>query len=363
MNISTLQYKQEFLLSLVNNNFSEQTVKNYKRDLFIFELFLAGKNKSFDNIDKLLVTEYKGFLRSGEHHKAIFEYGEFVKKSKSGSFAVEGSEKARPIGVNKKSRSKAVRKRPNSKSELSPRTINRMLSSLRSFITFLVDIDQKVPLPASGIKMLKTTKRESQVADFKEIVKLIEFPETHEQSRNIRYRNRAILELLFSTGMRVSELTNLDREQVSLSGDGTDIESKIYILGKGKKQRFVYLTDRCAHYLERYLETRKDEYPALFIPYRGTRRSNEDEDGIRVSQNYVQSFMKRYRQLLGIVIPTTPHSLRHGFATYLAEQGANPAAIQKLLGHESLQTTTRYVHASDKFAQEAHGKYHPLKKK
>jgi len=71
--------------------------------------------------------------------------------------------------------------------------------------------------------------------------------------------------------------------------------------------------------------------------------------------------MKKYRKLLGIVIPTTPHSLRHGFATYLAEQGANPAAIQKLLGHESLQTTTRYVHASDKYAQETHKKYHPLK--
>jgi site-specific recombinase XerD len=72
--------------------------------------------------------------------------------------------------------------------------------------------------------------------------------------------------------------------------------------------------------------------------------------------------MKKYRKLLSIAIPTTPHSLRHGFATYLAEQGANPAAIQRLLGHESLQTTTRYVHASDKFAAESHQKFHPLKK-
>jgi site-specific recombinase XerD len=70
--------------------------------------------------------------------------------------------------------------------------------------------------------------------------------------------------------------------------------------------------------------------------------------------------IKKYRKYLGIVTPTTPHSLRHGFATYLAEKGANPAAIQRLLGHESLETTTRYVHSSDKFAQDSHHEYHPL---
>ncbi|KKQ34529.1 MAG: Tyrosine recombinase XerD, partial [candidate division WS6 bacterium GW2011_GWA2_37_6] len=259
--------------------------------------------------------------------------------------------------------SKASRTRPNSKSGLSARSINRMLSSVRTYITFLVDIDQKVPLPSSAIKMIKAPKRESQVADFKELVKLIEFPETHEKNKKIKFRNRAILELLFSTGMRISELVGLDREQISLSKDKdiADVESKIYIIGKGKKERFVYLTNRCIEYLSRYLEIRKDDLPALFIPYRGLRRSVTAQDKVRVSQNYVQSIMKKYRQLLGISIPTTPHSLRHGFATYLAEQGANPAAIQRLLGHESLQTTTRYVHASDKFASETHKKFHPLK--
>jgi site-specific recombinase XerD len=107
------------------------------------------------------------------------------------------------------------------------------------------------------------------------------------------------------------------------------------------------------------VKIRDDRFPALFIPYRGQRLINEDPYTIRVSQSYLQSKIIEYRKRLGIVIPTSAHSLRHGFATYLAEKGANPAAIQHLLGHESLQTTTRYVHASDKFAEKAHREHHP----
>ena len=81
----------------------------------------------------------------------------------------------------------------------------------------------------------------------------------------------------------------------------------------------------------------------------------------RLSTNYIQMKIKQYRERLGINVPTSAHSLRHGFATYLAEQGANPAAIQVLLGHESLQTTTRYVHASDTYAEKTHKQFHPLK--
>jgi len=361
MKIQELPYKEEFLLNLVNNNFSDQTVKNYKRDLLIFQLFLTDKTRSFDSVDKLLISEYKGYLRAGRHHNAIDRYEESLNEQDKPGNLEEEPQNAYLQGNIEKSSSRGSRMRPNSRASLSARSINRMLSSIRSYIIFLVEIDQKIPVAPTAIKMLKTTKRESQVADFRELVKLIEFPEEFEDKKNVRYRNRAILELLFSSGMRISELVNLDKDQVSLSGDAEVIESKVYILWKGKKQRFVYLTDRCVYYIKRYLEIRNDEYPALFIPYKGIRRRDVDPDMVRLSQNYIQSVMKKYRKLLGIVIPTTPHSLRHGFATYLAEQGANPAAIQKLLGHESLQTTTRYVHASDKYAQETHKKYHPLK--
>ncbi len=109
----------------------------------------------------------------------------------------------------------------------------------------------------------------------------------------------------------------------------------------------MYLTERARYYLEAYLATRNDNAPALFIPYAGR---NVNSPRRRISTNYVQERIKHYRELLHIIVPTSAHSLRHGFATYLAEEGANPAALQILLGHETLETTTRYVHASDRYA-------------
>jgi site-specific recombinase XerD len=237
-----------------------------------------------------------------------------------------------------------------------------MLSALRSYLRFLIDSDQQnIPIPPDAIKMVKTERKESQVAELDELIKLIESPEIYEKKENIKFRNRAILELLFSSGMRISELINLNRDDLKISQNEEIDESKIYILGKGKKQRFVYLTPRAKSFLERYLHTRKDDYQALFIPYRGLRSGTKDTYQVRLSNNYVQAKIKQYRKLVGIVVPTSAHSLRHGFATYLAEKGASPVAIQRLLGHESLQTTSKYMHSSDKYAEQVHNKYHPLK--
>src|SRR5260221_9240005 len=160
--------------------------------------------------------------------------------------------------------------------------------------------------------------------------------------------------------MRISEFVNLNREQIKMK-DGKIIDDRIYILGKGKKQRFVYLTPRSIQHLEEYLKTRVDSFPAVFVPNKGSRKATENPYIVRLSQNYIQMKIKDYRIRLGIIVPTSAHSLRHGFATYIAEEGANPAAIQKLLGHSSLQTTSKYVHASDKFAEKAHRQFHPLK--
>jgi site-specific recombinase XerD len=129
------------------------------------------------------------------------------------------------------------------------------------------------------------------------------------------------------------------------------------LLGK-QKERFVYLTPRATHHLKNYLTLRQSDSDYLFIPLRG---ANANEKNKKISTNYLQERIKYYRQAKDITVPLSAHSLRHGFATYLAESGANPAAIQILLGHESLETTTRYVHASDKYAEETHKKFHPLK--
>lgn len=342
-----LPYKEDFILELVNNNYSKETVYNYRRDLFHFEVFLAINGDIFKDISKSTMTLYKGFLREGGYLKKISDF--FKDYAKAYHTEIADDEYSAQYGLLLKEFKN--HKHAEEGKILAPRSVNRMLSALRSYLNYLIDFDHVSPLSPSSIKLLKLEKKEKHVADLSELIRLIECPDEFEQEEEIKLRNRAILELLFSTGMRISELVSLDREQLNVE------EGKIYVMGKGKKQRYVYLTDRAQKAIDAYLHIRTDTLPALFLPKRGGRNGERNK---RISTNYIQGKIAEYRKRLGIVIPTSAHSLRHGFATYLAEQGANPAAIQILLGHESLQTTSRYVHGSDKYAEETHRKFHPL---
>jgi integrase/recombinase XerD len=230
-------------------------------------------------------------------------------------------------------------------------SINRTLTSLRRYLSYLIDMDYGSPVEPSAIKLLRMEKKHPQVSELAELITLIEAPMQFERNQFVALRNRAALETLFASGMRISELISLRRNQIDHTG-------KIFIQGKGKKQRFIYLTERAKRHIDIYLAERDDDSPYLFIAKRGLNAANKMK---HISPNYLQMKIKWYRDLLGINVPTSAHSLRHGFATYLAEQGANPAAIQVLLGHESLETTTRYVHASDRYAEDSHRKFHPLK--
>ena len=317
-----LPSKDDFLLNLLNNNYSNETIYNYNRDLSLFELFLKDKNISFPDVTKKDIVLYKDFLRKGRYFEILKDDDQSIHN------------------FNKDSQGK-----------LDSRSINRMLSSLRSYLKYLIDFDIETPVSPETVKLIKTVRKESQVADKNDLIRLIEFPTSFEKDNFVQLRNRAILETLFSTGMRISELVSLNRDQINDDG-------KIYVLGKGKKQRFVYLTNRAKYHIFEYLNIRDDDHQALFIPKRGGRNGSV---GQRISTNYIQYKIAIYRRKLGIIVPTSAHSLRHGFATYLVEEGANPSAIQILLGHESLQTTNKYVHSSDRFAEETHHKFHPLK--
>lgn len=308
-----LPNKDDFLLSIKTNNYSPETLYNYERDLATFEDFLADDaGVSFENITKRTIELYKAYLTSRDRKTA------------------HGAK---------------------SQQNLSAGSINRTLSSLRRYLKYLIEIDESVPVPPESIKLLRLPRPHARVAEFQQLVELIESPAKLEKNKIVGIRNSAMLETLFATGMRISELLSLNKDQLDKSG-------KIFIRGKGKKERFVYLTDRAQARIGEYLGMRGDEYPALFIPYRG---QNAGTTKARISANYLQMKIKRYKERLGINVPTSAHSLRHGFATYMAEQGANPAALQILLGHESLHTTTRYVHASDKYAEKTHRDFHPLK--
>jgi site-specific recombinase XerD len=303
--------KDDFLLYLKVQNYSPETLYNYEHDLKQFEVFMT--ESGFFKIDKQVINEFKGYLVSRERKQPI-----------TGLTA--------PF-------------------KLGPGSVNRCLSCLRTYFKYLIEMDKPTPLPPDAIKMVKTEKKHGQVAELAELVKLIESPQKFEKDELIGLRNRAMLEVLLASGMRISELISLNKNQIDATG-------RIFIKGKGRKERFVYLTPRALHWVNQYLARRPEEVPALWIPYRGARAGKSIR---RVSPNYLQGKIKEYREKLRINVPTSAHSLRHGFATYLAESGANPAAIQVLLGHESLDTTTRYVHASDKFAEETQRKYHPVK--
>jgi site-specific recombinase XerD len=297
----SLPLTSEFFLELEVNNYSEQTLYNYKRDLSSFKDFLDKKDIPFGKVSKMNITEYKADLSS---------------------------------------------------QDLSGSTINRMLSCLRTYFKFLVEMDEEAPVSPSSIKLTKTKKKKPRVPELRKVIELIEFPSEFEDDDKVALRNRAMLEVLFSTGLRISELINLDKENIDDSG-------RIFVLGKGKKERFVYLTPRAFYIVKNYLKTRDDDCPALFIPYSGPNVNKKDK---RISTNYLQMKIKKYRELLNINVPISAHTIRHAFATYLAEEGANPAAIQTMLGHESLNTTTRYVNTSERYAEKTHTDFHPLKK-
>lgn len=327
-----LEHLDDFLLHLQTNNYSQETIKNYERDLLTFELFLKESNYKFSSLDKLKIEEYKAYLASIDRKTpAETEATEADAKAKTGTKRSKGSK---------------------THETLSSRSINRMLSSLRSYLSFLVEMDYSYPLPPNKVTLIKTERKKARVAELNDLIKVIEAPSEFEKNKKVALRNRAMLEVLFATGVRISELINLNCEQLDGSG-------KIFVRGKGRKERFVYLTPRAQQHLENYLANREDESPALFVPYRGSRAPDRKK---RISANYLQSKIKEYVRRLRVNVPTSAHSLRHGYATYLVEKGASPAAVQKLLGHESPATTDRYIHASDKFAEESHKKYHPLYK-
>ena len=309
---ASLPLLDEFLLHLQTNYYSPETVYNYERDLNIFQDFLSNTKVKFSQLDKRFILNYKAYLSSIDRQTPRHHKGQV---------------------------------------RLASYSINRILSALRSYLKFLIDFDYQSPISPEAIKLVKTERKHPRVAEFNDLVKLIESPLKLEKNKPVGLRNRALLEMLFATGMRISELINLKKSQIDDTG-------KIFIMGKGKKERFVYLTPRAIAHLKNYLAEAKDHSDFLYTPLRGRNAADKNK---KISPNYLQARIKHYREILRINTPISAHSLRHGFATYLAEEGANPAAIQVLLGHESLDTTTRYVHASDRYAQEVHTKFHPLR--
>ena len=378
-----LPYLEEFLLYLYNNNYSKNTIYNYYRDLTFFACFLKDFGIDFKDITKQHITYYKGWLKERKHIEFIHKYLKKAQKSagvkddqlgealgQGTDGLVETPEHRKNSAVTEYNLQKEEKKstydpwksfkggyaKNNNPEELDAASINRALVALRNYLRFLIENDYPTPILPDHVKLVREGKKMPKVPSLQDVIALVEAPTKLEKDPFVAKRNRAILELLLSTGMRISELVSINRDQINPEG-------KLFVTGKGRKERLVYLTPRAMKYIKEYLALRKDPYPALFVPKRRgsskTRQLGGNKDP-RLSTNYIQMKIAEYRRRLGLVVPISAHSIRHAFATYMVERGANPAVLQVLLGHESLRTTTKYVHTSNLLAEREHAKFHPV---
>ncbi len=235
-----------------------------------------------------------------------------------------------------------------SKKPLKKSTQNYYLIALRSFLNYFANQDI-LSLPAEKIKLAKD-KDEKKVnfLTLEQIEKLFSTPDTSKRSG---LRDRTILETLFSTGLRIAELVSLNREQINLKLMTKDLE--VGIVGKGNRPRTVYFSQRTVYWLRKYLDTRQDKEKALFINYQGRKNSSR-----RLTDRSIERTIKKYALMVGLPTNTTPHTLRHSFATDLLTQGADLRVIQEFLGHRNISTTQVYTHVTNKRLRDIHRQFH-----
>ncbi len=241
------------------------------------------------------------------------------------------------------SKKTTYRKEPIKKS-----TSNYYLIALRGLLNYFADRDI-ASLPAEKVKLTKENKeRIVKFLDITQIEKLLLAPNTLSVTG---VRDRAILETLFSTGLRVAELTNLNREQIKITPN-TDI-LEVSIIGKGQHPRTVYFSERAIRALKKYLITREDKEKALFIRYKGPKDSS-----LRLTPRSIENIIKKYAKKTGVPISTTPHTVRHSYATDLLTQGVDLRVIQEFLGHRNIATTQIYTHITSQKLRDVHKKFH-----
>ncbi len=226
------------------------------------------------------------------------------------------------------------------------------LRALRNLLNFFTEKD--IPsIPSDKVKLPKLTERDKKIKflKYEQIKKLLEMPDVKSEAG---LRDRCVLEVLFSTGMRVAELTSLNVNQFNLTNLSTDGQ-ELSIVGKGGRRRTVYFSARALDWLAKYLKTRKDLFPPLFINYR--KNSNPDDDH-RLSIRAIEESVKKYTSMAGLPVDATPHTLRHSYATDLLEQGADLRSVQELLGHKDIGTTQVYTHLTNQRLKDVYKKYH-----
>lgn len=305
MNLKSL--KTEFLEYLeIEKNRSQSTIKNYDHHISRFLNWLEGYlSKSADKIGADEITD-----------EAVRKFRLFL-----------------------------ARELDNFGKPLKKQTQNHHIIALRMFLKYLTkrSIDS---LPADRIELAKQPQREIEFLDEAELKRLLEAPEGDGFQS---LRDRAILELLFSTGLRVAELCSLNRDSVDTN------KGSFSVRGKGDKIRVVFVSEEAKEAVKEYLKQREDIDPALFV--RDLNSPNKEE-GLRLTPRSIQRIIKKYSAIAGISKKVTPHWLRHMFATDLLKNGADLRSVQMMLGHANISTTQIYTHFTDRQLEDIHKKFH-----
>ncbi|MCB9819896.1 tyrosine-type recombinase/integrase [Candidatus Nomurabacteria bacterium] len=222
------------------------------------------------------------------------------------------------------------------------------LIALRGFLRYLSERNI-TSLAPDKIRLPKTTRKQVTFLHYEEIQQLLD---AINLSKEEGLRDRAIIELLFSSGLRVSELTNLNRGHVNTS------RREFMVRGKGQKDRPVFVSNSAAEHVENYLKARLDNLPPLFLSYSRNNISSTSGDYRRLGPRSVQRMISKYARLAGITKHVSPHTLRHSFATDLLMNGADLRSVQSMLGHSNISTTQVYTHVTDEHLRDVHERFH-----
>jgi site-specific recombinase XerD len=240
----------------------------------------------------------------------------------------------------------------NTSDELSKITQNYHLIALRSFLRYCAKKEWPALAP-DKIELSRTTRPQVTFLTPEELERLAAQPKT---LNLVGVRDRAIIELLFSSGLRISELVGLDRDHVNLK------RREFMVRGKGQKDRPIFISPEAADWINKYLDMRQDNVKPLFIRYSGSKKVDLSGNYHRLTARSVQRMVARYAKLAGITKHVSPHTLRHSFATDLLMNGADLRSVQAMLGHSNITTTQIYTHVTDPHLKKVHEKFHRTSK-
>jgi len=298
------QLKQDFLDYLeIEKNRSQATIRNY--DFYLQRFFNWAKTDKPEDITPQKIKEFRLHLN-------------------------------RMVNQNKQPLKKS--------------TQNYHVIALRSFLKYLAKQDIKTTAPEK-IELAKMPDRQVDFLEGQDLERILEAPLKTKETPLIQKRDKAILELFFSTSLRVSELANLKTEQINLKKD------EFSVRGKGDKIRIVFLSPQAKYWLKQYLDARPDVSLNMFVRHdRAVKRNKEGAESI--TPRSLQRLIKKYAKAAGITKNVTPHTLRHSFATDLLINGADIRSVQVMLGHASITTTQIYTHLTNQQLRDVHKSFH-----